>query len=122
MMPEIAQPEGILTLPSREIMSCTSFKQLTRAGIAHLIKLNSTEALFHMCKHPKTGLILRRTSRTEDERTRCARRHSLRSASTGSRREAFVDGMRPAMKVRNTLMPMRMSAEYHGNDMTFSTL
>ena len=41
-------------------------------------------------------------------------RYSLRSASTGSRRDAAVDGIKPATKVSTTLMQTRMIALLQG--------
>ncbi len=47
--------------------------------------------------------------------------YSLLSASTGSSRDAFDAGIRPARKVSSTLMPMRIRACCHESCMMFDT-
>ena len=47
--------------------------------------------------------------------------YSLRRASTGSRRLAALDGMRPAISVSTTEMHTSTAADVHGRLMMFST-
>ena len=68
---------------------------------------------------------LRRDSEQRDAtgaRQAAPLRHSLLSASTGSFLLAALEGMRPAKKVRNTLMPTSTRAACHGSAATFATL